>query len=369
MSSQRLIDFDRGYDGPHDEAWHSRRQAIIDAAEVQPSRRAPALKEVPRPADESALAPVAWRTLADIDDAPAGPLLLGMFEPDGPNLLYAPGGTGKGSTGAWGIRELDQLGIRSMIFDAENRPKEWARRCSGLGVDRSRVVYVQPKDLPPGLMGRPLWDIAPHLGNVARHAGVGYLWIDSILAAAGLREEALKSDAQAPYLYVAALDDLGIPSTSFGHPPRATPDGDPYGSVSWVNAMRLTWSGLQARGDAHVVRWTPRKRNERGHISGVLLTFIYGDDGRLSEVERDDDDQTTRDWIYLALHDGQPKSVRTLAEQWADEHEEPATEQNIERIRERLRKVLRRLKREGAASCAGAGNKQVWSLLFQGRQT
>ena len=201
-----------------------------------------------------------WRTLADIDDAPPGDLLLGMIEPDGPNLCNAAGGTGKGSTGAWMIRELLAQGMRPMIFDAENRPKEWARRTSGLGVDRAEVVYLQPKDLPASIMGRPAWDMAPHLGRIAAAAGVDILFVVSILPAIGLGEERLKSDAQAPYLYVAALDALGIPSVSFSHPPKGQPDGDPFGSVAWVNAMRLTWQGTSGEGDGHSVRWRPRKR-------------------------------------------------------------------------------------------------------------
>ena len=103
------------------------------------------------------------------------------------------------------------------------------------------------------MMGRPAWDIAPHLGRIVSSAGVDILFVDSILPAVGVGEERLKSDAQAPYLYVAAFDAIGIPSVSFGHPPRATPDGEPYGSVSWVNAMRLTWLGTSGEGEGHKV--------------------------------------------------------------------------------------------------------------------
>ena len=47
-----------------------------------------------------------------------------------------------------------------MVYDAERRPREWSRRVSGLGGDRSRVVYVEPTDLPSSHVGRPLWDLA-----------------------------------------------------------------------------------------------------------------------------------------------------------------------------------------------------------------
>jgi hypothetical protein len=48
--------------------------------------------------------------------------------------------------------------------------------------------------------------------------------------------------------------------------------------------MRLTWIGTRAEGDGHRVRWRPRKRNERGHIAGVLLTVGYREDGRPDRI-------------------------------------------------------------------------------------
>jgi hypothetical protein len=314
------------------------------------------------PLDSEAAEP-AWRTLADIADDPPGPLLLGMLEPDGPNLMYALGGTGKGSTGAWMVRELLALGIRPLIYDPENRPKEWARRVSGLGVDRQQVAYVQPKDLPRSLLGQPMWDVAPYLGKVATASGAGILFIDSVLPATGMGEERLKSDPQVPYLYVAALDELGLPSVSFGHPPKGQPQGEPFGSVGWVNAMRLTWNGTQAEAAGHVVRWRPRKRNERGHIAGVLLTFEYGEDQRLAAVTRADDEESTRDWLLAALVQGS-RGVADLAEELADEADEPTTDDGLNRIKERLRQVLGRMEKEGLVIKAGSGHKTTWGLKW-----
>jgi hypothetical protein len=187
-----------------------------------------------------------WRTLAEIDDSPPAGLLLGMLEPGGPNLMYARGGTGKGTTGAWMTGELRKLGLRPGIYDPEGRPREWSRRVSGLGIDRSEIVYLQPKDLPRNLLGQPMWEIAPYLGRVVRAAGIDVLFIDSILPACGVGEERLKSDAQVPYLYVAGLDAMEITSVSFGHTPKNQPEGEPYGSVAWVNAMRFKWLGTLA---------------------------------------------------------------------------------------------------------------------------
>jgi len=306
----------------------------------------------------------AWRTLNDIDDAPPSELLFGMAEPDGPTLFNAAGGTGKGTTGAYFIREAQGLGIRPMIYDAENRPREWARRTSGLGVDRQNVVYVQPGDLPRRLLGQPLWDVAPHLAAVAKASGAGLLIVDSIMPAVGVGEERLKSDGQAPYLYVGALDALGIPSISFSHPPKGQRDGDPFGSVAWVNAMRLTWQGTPGGGDGHRVRWRARKRNERGAIPGVLLTFTYDEADRLCGAVREDDDVATRDWLLGALVRG-PLSIPQLVELLLEESDEMPSPEEVKRTEDRFGHALRRMAREGWVGKAGkASRADLWQLLM-----
>jgi len=307
-----------------------------------------------------------WRTLAGIADGPPAPLLIGMLEPDGPNLLNASGGTGKGTTGAWMIRELLQLGLKPLIYDAERRPREWARRTSGLGVDRSRVVYLDPGDLPFHVLGQPLWEVAPYLGQVRKASGADVLIVDSIMPAVGVGEERLKSDAQVPYLYVSALDALGLPSVSFGHPPKGQPNGDPFGSVAWVNAMRLTWQGTPGEGEGHRVRWRPRKRNERGHIPGVLLTFSYDAEGRLSGAERADDDEATRDWLLSELRGG-PRTIPSLAEALMDTQDEVPTPEHAKRVEDRLGHALRRMEREGCVEKPGSksGRALLWAVKWR----
>jgi hypothetical protein len=302
-----------------------------------------------------------FRTLADIDDAPPGPLLFGMLEPNGPNLAYGAPGVGKGTTGAWLVCAALAAGMRPLIFDAERRPREWSRRVSGLGGDRSRVAYLAPEDLGPKLAGRPLWENDQAIGAVAKAAGADILIVDSILPACGVGEERLRSDAQVPYLWVAALDGLGLPSLSFGHPPKGQPEGEPFGSFAWVGAMRLTWLGTRAEGDGHRIRWRPRKRNERGHIAGVLLTVTYGEDGRPSGVVREDDEESTRDWLLAGLVHG-PRSVAELAEDLlADLDSPPAGE--LDRAKERLAAALNRMRKQGWVERLGTSGRNVrWQL-------
>jgi hypothetical protein len=300
------------------------------------------------------------RTLADISDDPPGPLHFGMLE-DGPTLAYAAPGTGKGTTGAWIVCEAQRAGMLPLIFDAERRPREWSRRVAGLGGDRSRCLYTEPVDLPRALVGRPLWEVTEHLGKIIAANGADLLMIDSIMPAVGLGEERLRSDPQVPYLWVAALDALSVPSLSFGHPPKGQPEGEPFGSFAWVAAMRLTWVGTKAEGDGHRVRWRPKKRNERGHIPGILLTVDYGDDGRPCGITRADDEESTRDWILAALVHG-PRGVGALAEDMLDETDSPPPGE-ADRIKERLRRTLHRMSREGWVERLGTTGPRVqWQL-------
>lgn len=300
------------------------------------------------------------RTLADVSDDPPGPLTFGMLE-DGPTLAYAAPGIGKGMTGSWMAVEAQRLGMLPVVYDAERRPREWARRVSGLGGDRSRVVYIEPTDLPTSQRGRPLWDAAPSIGAIIKNAGGDLLMVDSIMPATGVGEDRLRSDAQVPFLWVAALDALGIPSLSFGHPPKGSPEGDPFGSFAWLAAMRLTWLGTKAEGNGHRIRWRPRKRNERGHIPGVLLTVDYGDDGRPCGVTRADDEESTRDWLLAALVSG-PRGVADLAEDMlAETDNAPAGE--VDRIKERIGRALQRMRHEGWVDKLGKlGRGSQWAL-------
>lgn len=311
---------------------------------------------------------IPWKTLADIDDSPPGPLLFDMLEA-GPNLLIAAPGVGKGTTGAWLVCQAIDAGLRPMIYDAERRPREWARRVSGLGGDRSQVVYVAPEELPSDKRGLPLWDIAPTLRVIAAESGSDLLFVDSILPASGVGEDRLRSDPQTPFLYVASLDALGIPSVSFGHPPKGQPEGEAFGSMGWTAAMRMTWSGTRAEGDGHRIRWKPRKRNERGHIPGFLLVVEYADDGRPCTVTREDDEASTRDWLLLALKD-EPRGIGDLSDSMSEEFEDFQGADAKDRIRERLSRALRRMAQEGWVEREGpAGGRNVkWRLKWQERK-
>ena len=222
-------------------------------------------------------------------------------------------------------------------------------------------MYLDPTDLGPDRAGRPFWELADDVHRVVRAAGGDLFQLDSLLPASGIGEERLRSDAQAPFLFVAALDRLAVPSLAFGHPPKGQPEGDPFGSMAWLAAFRLTWLGTTAEGDGHRIRWRPKKRNERGHIAGILLTVRYGDDGRPCQVDREDDTESTRDWLLAALTAG-PRKVSDLVDEMLAELDDPGGGE-ADRIRERLSKALRRMRAEGWVERDGNGGRDVrWSL-------
>lgn len=132
--------------------------------------------------------------------------------------------------------------------------------------------------------------------------------------------------------------------------------------MAWVAAMRLTWIGTAGERDAHQVRWRPRKRNERGHIPAFLLTIRYADDGRPCEVTREDDEETTREWILAALVRA-PRTVAELTEELLDEAAEAPSPDLTRRTEERIGRTMRRLAHEGLTAKAGKDGRAVrWSL-------
>ena len=291
-----------------------------------------------------------------------------MLEPEGRTLAYAAPGTGKGSTGAWLAAELTRGGRRVGIYDPERRPREWSRRVSGLGGDRAAITYFDPSDLGTKYAGVPIWDSIKRIAYVVRETATEILLIDSILSCLNLDERRLLNDPSVPFAYEAALATLAIPVLSFGHPPKGQPEGEPFGSFGWVAAHRLTWLGVRLPGDEHRVRWRVRKANERGHVPGILLSFGYGDDSRLISAVREDDDESTRDWILGAMREGD-KTVADLVSLEAEEAGDYLSAEAIERSKARLGKALYRMKRDGWIVAAGKdGRAQKWSLPPAGKR-
>jgi DNA-binding transcriptional ArsR family regulator len=127
-----------------------------------------------------------------------------------------------------------------------------------------------------------------------------------------------------------------------------------------VNAFRLTWLASRAAGDGHRVRWTPRKRNERGPIPAVLLAFDYDERSRLCGVRQEDDEATTRHWLFDALANG-PRTVEDLAEELADDDETAPHDAALAKAKDRVRQALNRMKHAGLVHKIGRRNG-TWAI-------
>ena len=290
--------------------------------------------------------PRTWRTLADVPDDPPRDLLLGMLEPDGPTLAYAAPGTGKGMTGAWVAVAAQRTGMRPCIFDAERRPREWSRRVSGLGGDRTSVVYMEPSDLPARCRGRPLWECAGAIRDIVRAAGGDLLLVDSVLPAVGLGEERLRSDASVPFRYVSALD--------FDRCPIAVVRPPAEGSAR-RRAVRLVRVGsppCDSRGSAPAAKGadTSSAGARRSVTSEAISPASFSPSTTASTVDharsfRADDEESTREWLLATLADG-PKTVAAMAQDLYETLESPSANE-VDRIKERLSKSLNRMKKAG----------------------
>ena len=95
-----------------------------------------------------------------------------------------------------------------------------------------------------------------------------------------------------------------------------------------------------------------------------MLSFRYGDDSRLVSVDRENDDESTRDWIIGALREG-PKTIADLVALESEELGEYLNSEATEKAKARLGKAIYRLKREGWVSAAGKdGRAKQWTLVL-----
>ena len=92
----------------------------------------------------------------------------------------------------------------------------------------------------------------------------------------------------------------------------------------------------------------------------MLLTFEY-DGSVLRDVIRDDDEETTREWLLVALL-RDPRTVDDLAEELAEQSPRDTTGADIDRIKARLRQALGRMKFDGLAVKQTTKRNSPWML-------
>lgn len=239
------------------------------------------------------------RTILDLPCGPTPPQFIGPYlDPEGPTMVYAKGGTGKGLFACLMIGMLVQCGHTVVILDYENHPGEWGRRIRAMGLAPLQMLrqvhYRSPYDPewkgPKGTIGK----IAQAFREECDRLGATYVIIDSYLASTGA--DAAMGGLNGANEYFAALTTIGRPSLTLAHvageakrfPPK------PYGSVHVYNQCRETWAVESAIENAETDDLMPQlgkppvnlelrmtKKSTDGKRRPQFVNFLFPYDGRI----------------------------------------------------------------------------------------
>ena len=276
-----------------------------------------ALRAIDEPPDEIELlgeaASIGTRTAADLRHGTPPPQLVDPFlTPEGPTVIYARGGTGKGVTAAWLTRQLVAAGHVVMVVDFEGHEREWGSRLRGLGMPDeglARVHYRAPFGSDWTAPTGSLAAVAELIREDAARLEVTYLIVDSYSVATS-NGDTMGGEAAARE-YFSAHSRIGLPSLTIAHVKRDSgkfPDR-PFGSVFVHNLCRESWA-VERLGDEpgaddetpygpHIVALELRnkKANARPASPAQYVTFAFYDDG---SIEANTDKPTARPIADLA---------------------------------------------------------------------
>lgn len=244
------------------------------------------------------------RTAFDLLWCDAPPPLAGPYlTPEGPTVIYARGGTGKGVVCCWFIKRLVAAGHVVMIIDYEGHQREWGSRLRGLGlsdVELANVHYRAPWGPDWTTQTGALAVVADLIRDDAERLGVTYLVVDSFSVATSNGDT--MGGEQAAREYFSALARIGLPSCTIAHVRGDSgrfPDR-PFGSVFVHNLARETWA-VERLGDgqsesgsdlprmgAHLLSLELRnkKANAGPLCPAQFVTFSFFGDGKI-EVSTD----------------------------------------------------------------------------------
>jgi hypothetical protein len=245
------------------------------------------------------------RTALDLLHGTPPPQLVHPFlTPEGPTVLYAKGGTGKGLMACWLTRELVRSGHVVAIVDFEGHEREWGGRLRGMGLtetELSQIPYRAPFGDDWTARRGSLADVAELLREDFDRLGVTYLVVDSYTVATSTGDT--MGGQPAAQEYFTALTRIGRPSLTLAHvrgDAERFPD-KPFGSVFVHNLARETWPVEQTAQDEEfrdddpaVERLTPavvslelrnKKASDREKAAPQFMTFSFYADGTI-EVGR-----------------------------------------------------------------------------------
>jgi hypothetical protein len=351
------IAFQRDWRGPHDEAY------FLTLEDLATRKRGPTIHPVPESDmvfearmalsgvtdDEKEVArrmhygeryvrrTIGERTAIDLRHGPPPPQLAGAFlTSEGPTVLYARGGTGKGLLACWLARHLVRDGGTVMVVDFEGHEMEWGSRLRGLGPtddELARIHYRAPFGSDWTAPTGALSAVADAVRDDAARLGVTYLMVDSYSVATS-NGDTMGGEAAARE-YFSGLARIGLPSLTIAHvrgdsgkfPER------PFGSVFVHNLARETWA-VERIGDddpdaidPDEIRFGPyvvalelrnKKANARPKSAAQFVTFSFFADGTIEVASDQPGGRSVADLAADALADG-PLPIHKIAEAIAED--------------------------------------------------
>ena len=299
------------------------RAEFLDIIDPIPPRTWPIVGPSSDLAPELARCTIGERTAADLRHGDAPPQLAGPFlTAEGPTVLYARGGTGKGLLACWMARQLVRAGYVVMVADFEGHEMEWGSRLRGLGLaddELGRIHYRAPFGTDWTAPTGALSAVAGAIRDDAARLGVTYLMVDSYSVATS-NGDTMGGEAAARE-YFSGLARIGLPSLTIAHvrgdsgkfPER------PFGSVFVHNLARETWA-VERIGDDDAetidpdeVRFGPyvvalelrnKKANARPKSPAQFVTFSFFADGSIEVTTDLPAGRSVADLAADALADG-----------------------------------------------------------------
>ena len=276
----------------------------------------------PEPA-RRAVRTIGTRTARDLRHGDAPPQLVGAFlTSEGPTVLYARGGTGKGLLACWFARDLVRAGHVVMVVDFEGHEMEWGSRLRGLGLtddELGRIHYRAPFGSDWTAPTGALAAVADAIRDDAARLAVTYLIVDSYSVATS-NGDTMGGEAAARE-YFSALARIGLPSLTIAHVRGDSgkfPDR-PFGSVFVHNLARETWA-VERIGDddpetidPDEIRFGPavvslelrnKKANARPKSPAQFVTFSFFADGTIEVASDGPAGRSVADLAADALADG-----------------------------------------------------------------
>jgi hypothetical protein len=322
-----------------------------------------------RVAQESAT--IGRRTAADL---PFGPPAQQLADPylnaEGPTVLYARGGTGKGILTCHLIGRLVRDGHAVMVVDFEGHEREWGSRLRGLGLtdaELAMVHYRAPYGADWTAQRGPLAAVADLVREDAAAHGVTYLVVDSYSVATSNGDQ--MGGETAAREYFTGLGTIGLPSLTIAHVRGDSgkfPDR-PFGSVFVHNLARETWAAERLGNDApdlpdpdlhgygpHVISIELRnkKSNGRRQAPAQFVTFSFNADGSIDVTNQGPGGRSLADLAEDVLVEG-PLTLGKIAAAIREDTGQTVTS-------EALRVTLKR--RPDRFVESPTGRPRTWSL-------